>query len=73
MPLQRSDKYKIEADGKEHRLIINDVHDRDIGQYSAECKGKETSAKLDVEGKIPLRFPYHRKFSSRTLSKQVPS
>ncbi len=53
--LQKSDKYKIEVDGKEHRLTIRDVDDRDIGKYTAECKGKETSAQLTVQGEYKCR------------------
>ena len=50
--LQRSDKYDIQMDGTEHRLIIKDVDGRDAGEYSAQYKNLETTANLIVEGKI---------------------
>ena len=49
--IKKSDKYEIRADGRVHRLIVKDVDDRDVGEYTAQVKNKSTTAKLIVEGK----------------------
>ena len=58
-PIRRSDKYEMIAEGAVHKLVIKDVDDRDVGQYSIQVKNKASEANLIVEGKhncetIPL-------------------
>lgn len=46
------DKFDIIADGTKHILVINDSQFDDEGEYTAVVEGKESTAKLFVEGKF---------------------
>ena len=48
--LKNSDKHHIVAKGTVHKLTINDVDSKDVGQYSAVFRNKRTKANLTVEG-----------------------
>lgn len=50
--LRRDEKYDIVNKGKVHQLVIDDINDKDVGTYKAVYKTIETSAKLDLAGKI---------------------
>ena len=46
------DKFKVEDEGGEHKLIIAGIQEDDSGVYSCQCGTTETSCKLEVEGCI---------------------
>ena len=49
--LRSDDKYEIEAVGKTHRLVINDVVAEDVDEYKAVYEKLSTAAKLSLAGK----------------------
>ena len=49
--LRRDEKYDIQKDDKVHRLIIDEVVDKDVGEYKAVYKQLSTSAKLTLAGR----------------------
>lgn len=49
-PLERSPKYEIIAKGTVHQLILHDVTDEDISEYTAMARSKTSKANLSIEG-----------------------
>ena len=49
-PIKRGIKYDIVADGRVHRLVINEVDDEDDAEYTIVVKSKTSKANVYVEG-----------------------
>lgn len=46
--IRKSEKYSISISGAVHKLVINDTDDRDVGEYSVECKKVKSTATLTI-------------------------
>ena len=43
------EKYEVTREGATHKLVVKNVDSNDVGEYSIECNGKTSKAKLDVK------------------------
>ena len=48
--LNDREKYEVTREGATHKLVVKNVDSNDVGEYSIECNGKTSKAKLDVKG-----------------------
>lgn len=45
-------RFEIKVDGCSHRLLIHEAKLEDIGDYTVKIGNQQSTARLDVEGKI---------------------
>lgn len=54
----------IKVDGKKRILILKKALKKDIGQYTCDCVTDQTSAKLNIEGKVVISILHETQMSS---------
>ena len=59
--LQHGPKYDIGVTGRNYRLTVRDVDDRDAGDYAIVVKGHRSEARLEVEARpeFKVRSVFH--------------
>ena len=48
--VSKTEKFKVEVDGKEHKLTVYNCHFNDEGRYKAVIGARQTSGSLTVKG-----------------------
>jgi len=56
--LRPGPKYDMAVAGRQYRLTVRDVDDRDAGDYAIVVKGHRSEARLEVEARPEFKVPH---------------